>query len=193
MLRERGDAQRAWAAALAPGIADQVRAVPLDPPDRLVPRAATLDLGGRHVELRHLGRGHTDNDLVVQVPGSSVLFAGDLVEQGAPPTFEDSFPLEWPATLGHLVDLAEGAVVPGHGDVVDRDFVAGQLADIAAIAEAARRAWPDLPKGRRAAAAPGAAVPPDLARGLSADLGWPPAVVEQALSRALLQIAAGDR
>ena len=38
---------------------------------------------------------------IVRVPDTGVVFAGDLVEQGAPPGFEDSFPLDWPATLGH--------------------------------------------------------------------------------------------
>ena len=32
-----------------------------------------------------------------------------------------------------------GHVVPGHGDVVGRSFVEGQLADLSALAELARR------------------------------------------------------
>jgi glyoxylase-like metal-dependent hydrolase (beta-lactamase superfamily II) len=33
--------------------------------------------------VRHLGLGHTDNDIVVEVPDADVVFAGDLVEEGA--------------------------------------------------------------------------------------------------------------
>ena len=47
---------------------------------------AAVDLGGGvRVEAVHLGRGHTDGDLVVVVPGSDVVFAGDLVESAGPP------------------------------------------------------------------------------------------------------------
>jgi len=88
-----------------------------------------LDLGGRHIELIHLGRGHTDSDVVVLV--DDVVVAGDLVEQGAPPSFGDSFPRDWVATLDVLVGRINGVVVPGHGDVVDRSFVLGQRDEIA--------------------------------------------------------------
>ena len=36
---------------------------------RLIAVAAAVDLGGRRVEIAHLGRGHTDGDLVIVVPG----------------------------------------------------------------------------------------------------------------------------
>ena len=57
--------------------AELVATAPVDPPDRLVDDVAVLDVGGRAVTLRHLGRGHTDGDQVVAV--DEVLFAGDLV------------------------------------------------------------------------------------------------------------------
>jgi hypothetical protein len=105
---------------------------PLDLPDHLVDDAAVLDVGGRPVTLRHLGRGHTDADLVVAV--DDVLFAGDLVEEGAPPAMEDAFPLEWPATMTALHELVRGPVVPGHGAVVDAAFVAAQRDELAQLA-----------------------------------------------------------
>ena len=43
---------------------------------------AVLDVGGVEVVLRFLGRGHTGHDLVVEVE-DGVVFAGDLVEEGA--------------------------------------------------------------------------------------------------------------
>ena len=112
----------------------------LDPPDRTVDDAGgDLEVGGRRVELRWCGRGHTDNDLVVLVPDAGVVFAGDLVEEGAPPQFGDAFPLEWPATLDRLLALAPPTVVPGHGDVVDHGFVAGQRDQLAALAGLCRQ------------------------------------------------------
>jgi glyoxylase-like metal-dependent hydrolase (beta-lactamase superfamily II) len=101
-----------------------------------VHRAATLRIGGRVVVLRHLGRGHTAGDLVVQVPDADLLLAGDLVEQSGPPAFGDSFPLEWPETVAGLLHLAGPGtiVVPGHGRPVDREFVAAQHRDLATLA-----------------------------------------------------------
>lgn len=112
-------------------------------PDRTFEHTATIDLGERPVVLRHLGRGHTAGDLVVDVPDAAVVFAGDLIREGGTLWFEDAYPLDWPATLQALDGVARGAVVPGHGAVVDREFVAGQrelLADVAATARTAYRA-----------------------------------------------------
>ncbi|MFP5318766.1 MAG: MBL fold metallo-hydrolase [Acidimicrobiia bacterium] len=117
----------------------------LDPPPALpVPDRTTLDLGDRTVELRHLGRGHTDGDLVVVATEAGVVFAGDLVEESGPPAFgDDSHPLDWPTTAARLLGLLQPGdrVVPGHGAVVDRAFVAAQQRDLAAVARAIRHLW----------------------------------------------------
>jgi glyoxylase-like metal-dependent hydrolase (beta-lactamase superfamily II) len=107
-------------------------------PSRSISVAAAVDLGGRRVEIAHLGRGHTDGDLVVVVPDADVIFAGDLIESSGPPSYgDDSFPAEWPGTLDALVGLMTTGtrVVPGHGDPVDREFV------FAARGEAAARTY----------------------------------------------------
>jgi glyoxylase-like metal-dependent hydrolase (beta-lactamase superfamily II) len=80
---------------------------------------------------------------VVLVPDVGVAVAGDLVEQGAPPWFGDSYPLEWPDTLTALLPRLGPVVVPGHGDVVDPAFVAAQRDDLAVVADAARTLRPD--------------------------------------------------
>jgi glyoxylase-like metal-dependent hydrolase (beta-lactamase superfamily II) len=163
MARTYGEVQRALTLAHVAGSgrpdadaqAADLREVLVDPPDRTFEHSAVLDLGGRTVELRYLGRGHTDNDVVVIVPGAGVVLAGDLVEEGNPPAFEDAFPLDWPGTLGALLPLVTGPVVPGHGDVVDREYVRRQAEDLGRVAEVARAvhagggdveaAWPDTP------------------------------------------------
>jgi glyoxylase-like metal-dependent hydrolase (beta-lactamase superfamily II) len=118
-----------------PELAAGLAAVAVRPPDHTVHLAATIEVGGRPVALRHLGRGHSAGDLVVHVPDADVLVAGDLVEEGAPPDFGDAYPLEWPETLVALLGLATSAtvVVPGHGAVVDVDFVRAQHADLTAL------------------------------------------------------------
>jgi glyoxylase-like metal-dependent hydrolase (beta-lactamase superfamily II) len=122
---ESGTAQRPPAAGpeTAPG-----GGADIFPPNRLVEgKPVDLDLGGTSVTLFHLGRGHTDHDLLVGAGG--VLFTGDLVEQGADPAFEDSFPADWIRTLGKIVALEDlyDVFVPGHGAAVDVAFVATQL------------------------------------------------------------------
>jgi len=139
-MRDTGAAQLARVAAAIPDIADDLAEVVLDPPDRTFDGgAATLefDAGGRRIDLRYLGRGHTDNDILILVPDADVMFAGDLVENGATPFFDDGYPMEWPATLERLVDLVTGAVVPGHGDVGDRGFAVRSMVEIRQIAELA--------------------------------------------------------
>ncbi|HEU5486645.1 MAG TPA: MBL fold metallo-hydrolase [Microlunatus sp.] len=106
-------------------------------PNRQVAVVAAIDLGGGvRAEAVHLGRGHTDGDLVVVVPGSDVVFAGDLVESAGPPQYgPDSFPHEWPATLDGLIGLTteRTIVLAGHGGPMDREAVFEQRGRIAAV------------------------------------------------------------
>ena len=130
---EGGKWQREWYEQYRdsdPELAEGLAAALIRPPDHTVHLAATLDLGGRTVLLRHYGRGHTDGDLVVLVPDVELVFAGDLVEESGPPDFGDAYPLEWPETLAALAhELTPAALVlPGHGAPVDRAFVQAQHA-----------------------------------------------------------------
>jgi glyoxylase-like metal-dependent hydrolase (beta-lactamase superfamily II) len=100
-----------------------------------------LDLGDRQVELVHPGRGHTAGDAVIRVPDADVVLAGDLVEESAPPAYGvDCHPLDWPGTLDVVINLvrSDTVVVPGHGAVVDRNFVEQQRQDIAITAQTIR-------------------------------------------------------
>jgi glyoxylase-like metal-dependent hydrolase (beta-lactamase superfamily II) len=141
MITERGEEQRARLIdRYPPDAAQQFREVELTPPTDLVTETATLDLGDRQIELRYLGRGHTDNDVVVSVHDASVLFAGDLLENAAAPGFGDSFPIAWAATGQALLELVDGVVVPGHGDPFDRAFAARQVEQLGILAALARDA-----------------------------------------------------
>ena len=111
----------------------------IDPPDRVFAETATIEVGGRAVELRYLGRGHTDHDIVISVPDADVVFAGDLIEGGAVPFFNDGYPLDWPETAYRLADLVHGTVVPGHGDHAGRAFATAQADAFRTIAELGRR------------------------------------------------------
>lgn len=134
-----GDAQRSgWAAKYRLQQREEdARAIGrsrLVPPNCRVIGATGLDLGGRTVVLRQAGLAHTDNDMVVEVPDAGVLFAGDLLENGAPPSYGDAFPHHWPQAVEYLLSWRPRTVVPGHGAPVDYWWARNQVRDMAEVA-----------------------------------------------------------
>jgi glyoxylase-like metal-dependent hydrolase (beta-lactamase superfamily II) len=99
---------------------------------------SVIDLGDRVATVLHPGRGHTGHDLIVVVPGSpAVVFCGDLIEESADPAIgADSHLADWPATLDAVLAAGgpDARYVPGHGAVVDADFVRRQRDWLAARA-----------------------------------------------------------
>jgi glyoxylase-like metal-dependent hydrolase (beta-lactamase superfamily II) len=141
MIDLTGETQREKVSREMPALADELAEVVLDPPERVFADAATLDLDGREIRLAYLGRGHTDNDIVVSIPDADVVCAGDLLENGAAPWFGDGYPMDWPATVEGVLALTGGSTVvsPGHGDHAGRAFVEASLAQFRTIASLATR------------------------------------------------------
>jgi glyoxylase-like metal-dependent hydrolase (beta-lactamase superfamily II) len=141
--------------------ADEIATLAIDLPERLVDERQTIEVGGREVELLHLGRGHTDHDLVIRVPDAGVAFAGDLVVRSDYPYFGDSYPLDFPHTVGGIAGLGARVLVTGHGGLADDDYLAFHLGRVQALADVARQAhaagwrWQeavgDVPLPRRSA------------------------------------------
>ncbi|MFF3855858.1 MBL fold metallo-hydrolase [Micromonospora sp. NPDC002575] len=181
-LRDRPDEVRRAAyeemRADRPELAAELAGARLLAPTHVVRAETVLDVGGRRVVLRHPGHGHTDADLVVHVPDADVLVAGDLVEQSGPPAFEESYPLQWPDTLAEVLRLTTPGtvVVPGHGELVDPEFVRaqhGQLAELSWLIRAGHTGG--APPERVAAEAPfGARAALTAARRGYAELDGPP-------------------
>ena len=73
--------------------------------------------GGREVPLRRLGSGHTDGDVILQLPGDKIVFTGDLFFNRALPNSQDASLLEWMKVLELLLKLDADRFVPGHGPV----------------------------------------------------------------------------
>jgi len=136
LLAALGDSVRRKVTDQLPDLAEDMAELVVTPPDHLVTTVETIDLGDRGVELRFLGRGHTNGDLVVVAADAGAVFAGDLIEESDPPYFGiDSFPLDWPLTAGTLADqVGDATVVPGHGAVVDHAFCVEQRASLAQVA-----------------------------------------------------------
>lgn len=97
---------------LAPWVDENTRLVPAD---RWVDGDATLEVGGERFEIRHVGPSHTPEDLVVWVPRTKVLFAGDLVFRGRIPFVGQADSRSWIAALDRLIAFRPEVLVPGHG------------------------------------------------------------------------------
>jgi glyoxylase-like metal-dependent hydrolase (beta-lactamase superfamily II) len=139
-LREHGEAMVRDISKALPDLADELAAVTITPPTETFNDRAVIDLGDRLVELRYLGRGHTDNDVVALVPDAGVLFAGDLLENDAPPSYGDAYPSAWAETVERgLLPLVGGAVVPGHGSVGDLARARAQADELRAMADLGSR------------------------------------------------------
>jgi glyoxylase-like metal-dependent hydrolase (beta-lactamase superfamily II) len=89
--------------------------------DVALTRDLELDLGGRVVQVRHLGRGNTAGDVVVYLPAEKILASGDLLTSPVP-YLGGGYPTEFPTTLRALAAIDASVIVPGHGEV-QRDKV----------------------------------------------------------------------
>jgi len=87
-------------------------------PTHIFDKELELDLGNRKVILKHVGEGHTRGDIIAWVPESKVMFAGDLVENGATPYCGDAQLAAWPKTLAKLSKLKPKALLPGRGNAL---------------------------------------------------------------------------
>ncbi|HEX6868696.1 MAG TPA: MBL fold metallo-hydrolase [Candidatus Limnocylindrales bacterium] len=164
-MARNGELRRARIAANEPEIAADIPEVVIDPPDRTFSETAYVEVGDRRIELRFLGRGHTDHDIVIRVADANVLFAGDLVENGAVPWFGDGYPLDWPETVSRVAELTTGVIVPGHGDHAGAAFADEQAASLWTLADLARRVHHgEITLDDAIAATPYAAYPPGSIR-----------------------------
>jgi glyoxylase-like metal-dependent hydrolase (beta-lactamase superfamily II) len=114
-------------------------------PDVAFADALTLEIGGRGVQVRWLGGGHTQGDAVVWLPEERVLFAGDLVEARAAPYMGDALVQEWQArTLDAVESLGAETLVPGRGPALRGSEVGHGIAEtreyLRSIGEAVRGA-----------------------------------------------------
>src|SRR5262245_21259378 len=86
-------------------------------------------LGGVEVQMRYMGRGHTNGDSVIYFPDLRTVHTGDLVvwgkrSQGTVLTPNMDYAAghgsgkEWVATLDKLLELDFDTAIPGHGPVL---------------------------------------------------------------------------
>ncbi|MCC7385101.1 MAG: MBL fold metallo-hydrolase [Deltaproteobacteria bacterium] len=104
-----------------------------------------LRIGGKTIRSFHVGRGHTDGDLVVLFVEDRVLHTGDLVFNGLYPNIDleaGGSVKEWGNALDRVLQLDFDRVIPGHGPATDRAGIerfqgfVRELASVAADAAA---------------------------------------------------------
>jgi len=86
-------------------------------PDQVVDGKRTISLGGTKLELVYVGRNHSDSSLVMFLPKEKIIFAVDFNSLGAVPSrlaINDSYPIEWEASLKKTLDLKWEKMIPGH-------------------------------------------------------------------------------
>jgi glyoxylase-like metal-dependent hydrolase (beta-lactamase superfamily II) len=143
-LRAKGAGYLSMFRTFAPTVEQALEGVELVDPDETYSGTSSLDLGGRSVTLRETGLAHTRGDQVVLMADASVLFTGDLVEEGGFPIFP-YFPPDdvdvdgsaWIDVLADLEQLGADVVVPGHGARGGVEVIAGQRAFMEALRSAA--------------------------------------------------------
>lgn len=75
----------------------------------------TIDLGDTRIELLHAGPSHTGGSSIVFIPGSKVLFAGDVLFTNYHPNMRDGNIQGWIKVLDRIASMDAVNIVPGHG------------------------------------------------------------------------------
>lgn len=86
-------------------------------PDEVVDGKRTITLGGTTLELHFTGRNHSDSSLVMLLPKEKLIFAVDFNQLGSVPSrlaINDSYPVEWEASLKRTLALKWDRMIPGH-------------------------------------------------------------------------------
>jgi glyoxylase-like metal-dependent hydrolase (beta-lactamase superfamily II) len=86
-------------------------------PDQVTDGKRVIKLGGTTLELLFTGKNHSDSSIVMLLPKEKVLFAVDFNSLGAVPSrlaVNDSYPVDWVASLKQTLALGWDRMIPGH-------------------------------------------------------------------------------
>ncbi len=105
-------------------------------PDITFTDSLDIELGGQTVELRYVGRNHSDNMIVMNFPAQRTLFAVDFipVKSVGFRDFPDGYLPDWMDSLRRVEAMDFDILVPGHGGN-------GSKADVAAHREYLNDLW----------------------------------------------------
>lgn len=104
----------------------------------------TLRVGDRTFDLLHTP-GHTPGQIAVYVPEERVVFTGDTIFKDCQTWLMTSDVDQWLESLTRIEKLDFDYLVPGHGEVTDKSYIAVQRAMLlewkAAVASAVAKGW----------------------------------------------------
>jgi glyoxylase-like metal-dependent hydrolase (beta-lactamase superfamily II)/alkylhydroperoxidase/carboxymuconolactone decarboxylase family protein YurZ len=142
-LIDMGERHVRFAGSIAPVFAQMLADVNLTMPDLVYDDKFEIDLGDRIVQLSHYGPGHTAGDQFAFLPGESILFAGDVLENKLCPVIEPGSRGgvgKWLDLLDALERLRPGVVVPGHGPLGDAALIGEYRSYLRKVSDATRAA-----------------------------------------------------
>ncbi len=87
-------------------------------PDRPVPASDTLRMGDKTILIFHPGNAHSAGDLIIWLPASGVLFAGDVLLEDGGTMVVDGNSATLLRTLTFIDSIQPRVVVPGHGRIL---------------------------------------------------------------------------
>lgn len=102
-------------------------ATPAPLADRTVVDREVIELGGRTIELRFLGRAHTGGDLTVHLPDERVLFMSEAYLHRVFPAMRSAYPSEWVSMIENAQAMDVEWYVPGHGFVDSAETLEAEL------------------------------------------------------------------
>lgn len=99
----------------------------ITPPDVVFKDTITFYGSKRSATLIEFQHGHMESDIVLYLPFEQILFSGDLVFIGMHPYLADGDPSGLKQTLEALLEWPIKTIVPGHGDVGDKEDIQAMI------------------------------------------------------------------
>lgn len=86
-------------------------------PDQTFRDRMTLHLGGKEIQILHVGRAHTRGDSILFVPQDRIVYLSELYFENQFLFINDGYGLDWLRALDTVLALDADIFVPGHGPV----------------------------------------------------------------------------
>src|SRR6267378_2683403 len=86
-------------------------------PNETYRNRVTLYLGGKEIQVRYLGRGHTRGDSIIYVPQDRIAYLSELFFAEQFLYIDDGYGLDWLKTLDAVEGLGAEIFVPAHGPI----------------------------------------------------------------------------
>jgi len=113
------------------GLADGRRVVPID---RTVTNGDVVTIGDTQFRIHHIGKAHTDNDIMVEIVDQGVLFTGDVVRNGMLGLMEDDASFKGNiAAIDYILKKRFKYYIPGHGKAGGADVPGNYRAYLDAV------------------------------------------------------------